>query len=324
MEYRRLGSSGLKVSALSFGSYVTFDAQLDTNLAAECMAAAWDAGVNFFDNAEAYGGGKSETIMGQVFADSGWDREQYVVSTKFFMGIHDGPNTRNTLNRKYLLGAIEGSLERLQLEYVDLAFCHRSDPDTPMEEVVWAMHDMVGRGHATYWGTSMWTEAELREAFTVADRLGLRRPVTEQPQYSMLERDRVEHEYASLYEEFGLGTTTWAPLRSGMLTGKYQDGIPADSRAAVPGYERLIERLTDPESIAKVAKLLDIAAEVDCPLSQLAIAWCLKNPNVSTVITGASRVAQVRENMAALEVVEALDDSVMAKIDAALASTIDR
>lgn len=282
------------------------------------MGAAWDAGVNFFDNAEAYGGGKSETIMGQVFADSGWAREQYVVSTKFFMGIQDGPNTRNTLNRKYLLGAIEGSLERLQLDYVDIAFCHRSDPDTPMEEVVWAMHDMVDRGHATYWGTSMWSETELREAYGVADRLGLRRPVTEQPQYSMLERDRVEDDYASLYEEFGLGITTWGPLKSGMLTGKYQDGIPADSRGEVRGYERLIERLTDPESIAKVAKLLDIAADVDCTMSQLAVAWCLKNPNVSTVITGASRVAQVHENMAALEVVEALDDTIMAKIDKAL------
>lgn len=318
MEYRRLGSSGLKVSALSFGSYVTFDAQLDTNLAADCMGAAWDAGVNFFDNAETYGGGKSETIMGQVFTDSGWAREQYVVSTKFFMGIQDGPNTRNTLNRKYLLSAIEGSLERLQLDYVDIAFCHRSDPDTPMEEVVWAMHDMVDRGHATYWGTSMWSETELREAYGVADRLGLRRPVTEQPQYSMLERDVVEDDYASLYEEFGLGITTWGPLKSGMLTGKYQDGIPADSRGEVPGYERLIERLTDPESMAKVAKLLNIAAEVDCPLSQLAIAWCLKNPNVSTVITGASRVAQVHENMAAMEVVEALDETIMVKIDKAL------
>ena len=203
MEYRRLGSSGLKVSALSFGSYVTFDAQLDTNLAADCMGAAWDAGVNFFDNAEAYGHGKSETIMGQVFADSGWAREQYVVSTKFFMGIRDGPNTRNTLNRKYLLSAIEGSLERLQLDYVDIAFCHRSDPD-----------------------------------YAVADRLGLRRPVTEQPEYSMLERDVVEDGYASLYQEFGPGITTWGPLKSGMLTGKYQDGVPPASRGEVPGYAR--------------------------------------------------------------------------------------
>lgn len=318
MEYRRLGSSGVKVSALSFGSYVTFDAQLDTNLAAECMGAAWDAGVNFFDNAEAYGGGRAETIMGEVFADSGWARDQYVVSTKFFMGIHDGPNTRNTLNRKYLLSAIEGSLERLQLDYVDIAFCHRSDPDTPMEEVVWAMHDMVERGQATYWGTSMWSEVELREAYAVADRLGLRRPVTEQPQYNMLERDRVEREYSSLYEEFGLGTTIWGPLRSGLLTGKYQDGVPTNSRATLPGYERLIERLTNRESIARVAKLLDIADALDCPLSQLAIAWCLKNPDVSTVITGASSVAQVHENLAAMDLVDALDDTVMADIDAAL------
>lgn len=323
MEYRRLGSSGLKVSALSFGAYVTFDAQLDVGLAADCMSAAWESGVNFFDNAESYGGGKAETVMGRVLAESGWPREQYVVSTKFFMGIHDGPNTRHTLNRKYLLGAIEGSLERLQLDHVDLVFCHRSDPTTPMEEIVWAMHDMVERGQATYWGTSMWSRAELRQAFAVADRLGLRRPVVEQPQYNLLERTRVEHDYAPLYEEFGLGTTTWSPLRSGLLTGKYQGGIPTESRATLRGYERLIGRLTDRASLATVDRLLDIAADLGCPLSQLAIAWCLKNPNVSTVITGASRVAQVHENMAALDVVELLDDAVMARIDRVLASSAE-
>ncbi len=319
MEYRRLGTSGLKVSALSFGSWVTFDTQLDTDRAASCMQAAWDSGVNFFDNAEAYAGGASETIMGNVFAQLEWPRHEYIVSTKFFFGIHDGPNTRNTLNRKYLLGAIEGSLERLGLDYVDIAYCHRCDPDTPMEEIVWAMHDMVDRGQATYWGTSMWSAAELREAYGVADRLGLRRPVTEQPQYSMLHRELVEDSYAPLYEEFGLGTTIWSPLASGILTGKYQDGIPDDSRAALPEYQWLADQLTDETNLARVAKLIPIADGLGCSMAQLAIAWCLKNSHVSTVITGASRASQVTENMAAMEVVEAIDDEAMAKIEEALA-----
>ncbi len=319
MQYRRLGSSGLKVSALSFGSWVTFDAQLDTGLAGECMEAAWKAGVNFFDNAEAYAGGKSETIMGKVFAEAGWPRHEYVVSTKFFFGIHDGPNMSQTLNRKYLMQAIEGSLTRLDLDFVDIAFCHRSDPDTPMEEVVWAMHDMVDRGFATYWGTSMWSAAELREAHAVAHRLGLRKPVTEQPEYSMLRRTWIEDEYAPLYDELGLGTTIWSPLASGMLTGKYLDGVPDDSRLALPGYEWLGERISNEVDTQRVRNLVPIAEELGCSMAQLAIAWCVKNPNVSTVITGASRVSQVTENLAALEVLDALDEQMMTRIASAIA-----
>lgn len=319
MDYRRLGSSGLKVSELSFGSWVTFNTQLDTDLAGNCMEAAWDAGVNFFDNAEAYDAGKSETIMGEVFAQVEWPRHQFVVSTKFFFGIHDGPNTRETLNRKYLGQAIEGSLERLGLDFVDIAYCHRCDPETPMEEIVWAMHDMVERGQATYWGTSMWTAVELREAHAVADRLGLRKPVTEQSEYSMLRRRMVEEEYAPLYEEIGLGNTIWSPLASGLLTGKYLDGVPEDSRLALAGYDWLSEALQLEENMAKVRNLVPIADDLGCSMAQLAIAWCLKNPHVSTVITGASRPSQVTENMAALEVVEKLDDPVMARIETAIA-----
>ena len=318
MEYRRLGTAGLKVSVLSFGSWVTFDTQLDNDLALDCMQTAWDAGVNFFDNAEAYAGGQSETIMGRAFAELGWPRNSYVVSTKFYWGLADGPNTRLTLNRKYLLSAIEASLERMGLEYVDLAFCHRSDPDTPMEEVVWAMHDMIERGHALYWGTSEWSAQEIRSAFEVAERLGLRPPVTEQPQYNMLNRARLEDEYAPLFEDFGIGTTIWSPLASGLLTGKYLEGIPDDSRAALDGYEWIKELVTAEDAVAKVRNLVPIADRIGCSMAQLAIAWAAKNPNVSTVITGASRASQVRENMAAMEVLSAIDAEVMAEVQAVL------
>jgi voltage-dependent potassium channel beta subunit len=318
MEYRRLGTAGLKVSVLSFGSWVTFDTQLDNDLALDCMQTAWDAGVNFFDNAEAYAGGQSETIMGRAFAELGWPRNSYVVSTKFYWGLADGPNTRLTLNRKYLLSAIEASLERMGLEYVDLAFCHRSDPDTPMEEVVWAMHDMIERGQALYWGTSEWSAQEIRSAFEVAERLGLRPPVTEQPQYNMLNRDRLEAEYAPLFDDFGIGTTIWSPLASGLLTGKYLDGIPNDSRAALDGYEWIKEMVTAEDAMVKVRNLVPIADRLGCSMAQLAIAWAAKNPNVSTVITGASRASQVRENMAAMEVLSAIDAEVMAEIQAVL------
>lgn len=318
MEYRRLGTAGLKVSVLSFGSWVTFDTQLDNDLALDCMQTAWDAGVNFFDNAEAYAGGQSETIMGRAFAELGWPRNSYVVSTKFYWGLADGPNTRLTLNRKYLLSAIEASLERMGLEYVDLAFCHRSDPDTPMEEVVWAMHDMIERGQALYWGTSEWSAQEIRSAFEVAERLGLRPPVTEQPQYNMLNRDRLEAEYAPLFDDFGIGTTIWSPLASGLLTGKYLDGIPNDSRAALDGYEWIKEMVTAEDAMVKVRNLVPIADRLGCSMAQLAIAWAAKNPNVSTVITGASRASQVRENMAAMEVLSAIDAEVMAEVQAVL------
>ncbi len=319
MNYNRLGNSGLKVSELSFGSWVTFSSQLDTGLARDCMEAAWDAGVNFFDNAEAYAGGKSEEIMGRVFKETGWAREQVVVSTKLYWGIQQGPNTKNTLNRKYLLEGIDGSLRRLDLDYVDLVFCHRSDPDTPMEEVCWAMHDMIERGKALYWGTSEWSGAELMEALDVCDRLGLRKPVMEQPQYHILERHKVEEDYLPVYERNGLGLTTWSPLASGLLTGKYNDGIPEDSRAAVKGYEWLADQLTNPDTLAKVRNLAPIAEELGCSMAQMAIAWCAANPHVSTVITGASRVEQVVQNMGALDVIPKMTNEVMTRIDAAVA-----
>jgi voltage-dependent potassium channel beta subunit len=314
MEYRRLGRSGLQVSVLSFGSWVTFGTQLDTALARDCLAAARDAGVNFFDNAEAYGGGESERIMGQAIAELGWKRETYVVSTKVFWGLTPGVNTGNTLNRKYLLHAIDGSLERFGLDFVDLLFCHRSDPQTPIEETVWTMSDIVSAGKAHYWGTSEWSADDIRAAWEVAERHHLHKPVMEQPQYNLFERRKVEREYRRLYEDIGLGLTIWSPLASGLLTGKYLDGIPDGSRASLPGYEWLKDVLTDPERNAKVRKLEDVADELGCSLSQLSIGWCAKNPHVSTVITGASSPDQVKENMGALDVLPKLDADVMARI----------
>jgi len=320
MRYRRLGASGLKVSELSLGSWVTYGNQLGTELARECMAAAYDAGVNFFDNAEVYAKGRSETIMGEVFRRGGWRRSSYLVSTKFYWGLDDGPNEKNTLNRKYLSQAIDGSLERLGLDYVDLVFCHRADPDTPIEETVRAMHDMIASGKALYWGTSEWSAAEIVTAWQIAEKHHLHKPVMEQPQYNLLHRDRVEKEYARLYRDLGLGTTTWNPLSSGLLTGKYDCGIPPGTRATLKGYEWLAERLTDQGKVATVRRLAPIATDLGCTLAQMSLAWCLKNPNVSTVITGASRPAQVVENMAALDVVGKLTPDVMATIEAALAA----
>ena len=314
MEYRRLGGTGLKVSVLSFGSWVTFGPQLAGNLAEDCLAAAHDAGVNFFDNAEGYEAGKSETIMGEAIRSLGWPRYSYVVSTKLFWGLHKEVNMRNTLNRKYLMQAIDGSLERMGLDFVDLVYCHRPDPDTPVEETVWAMSDMISAGKALYWGTSEWSAATLREAWDVAERHHLHKPVVEQPQYNLLWRDRVEQEYAPLYEGIGLGLTTWSPLASGLLTGKYLDGVPEGSRASLPGYEWLRNLLTDEDRNATVAQLAAVADDLGCSLAQLSIAWCVKNPHVSSVITGASRVEQVHENLSALEVVPLLDDDVMGRI----------
>ncbi len=320
MRYRRLGASGLRLSELSLGSWVTYGNQLGEDLAREIMAAAYDAGVNFFDNAEVYAKGQAETIMGSVFRKLGWRRSSYVVSTKFFWGLHDRPNEKSTLNRKYLRQAIDGSLARLGLDYVDLVFCHRPDPETPLEETVGAMHDMIASGKALYWGTSEWSAAEIAAAWHVAERHHLAKPVMEQPQYNMLHRARVEQEYARLYRDIGLGTTVWSPLASGLLTGKYNQGIPPESRGALKGYEWLQERLTDPRKLAVARGLMPVAADLGCTLAQLALAWCLKNPHVSTVITGASRPAQVAENMGALDVVAKLDAVVMARIDAVLAA----
>jgi voltage-dependent potassium channel beta subunit len=319
MDYRRLGASGLKVSELSFGSWVTYGNQLGTDVARECMAAAHDSGVNFFDNAEVYARGEAEVIMGEALAKLGWRRSSYLVSTKFYWGLHDGPNEKNTLNRKYLMQAIDGSLARLKLDHVDLVFCHRADPDTPIEETVYAMHDIVASGKALYWGTSEWNASDIMAAWQIAERHHLHKPVMEQPQYNILHRERVEKEYAPLYRTIGLGTTTWSPLASGLLTGKYNDGIPSGSRGTVQGYEWLAERLQDPARLSSVKRLAPIASDLGCTMAQLALAWCLKNPHVSTVITGASRAAQVVENMKALTVVPLLDADVMARIEKAAA-----
>ena len=256
--------------------------------------------------------------MGEVFKKAGWRRASYVVSTKFYWGLNDGPNERNTLNRKYLRQAIDGSLKRLQMDYVDLVFCHRPDPNTPIEETVFAMHDMVSAGKALYWGTSEWSAAEIMAAWQIAERHHLHKPHMEQPQYNMLHREKVEKEYARLYDDIGLGLTIWSPLASGLLTGKYNAGLPGDSRAALPGYEWLRPMLTDPNRLNTVKALEPVAADLGCTMGQLAIAWCVKNPHVSTVITGASRASQVTENMKALDVVPNLTADVMAQIDTIL------
>ena len=320
MLYRRLGRAGIKVSALSFGSWVTYGNQLGTDSARECMTAAYDAGVNFFDNAEVYAKGQSETIMGEVLAKAGWRRSSYLVSTKFFWGLHDGPNEKATLNRKYLLQGIDASLKRLKLDYVDLVYCHRADPDTSIEETVHAMHDIVTSGRAVYWGTSEWTAAEIAEAWHIADRRNMHKPVVEQPQYNLFHRERVEKEYARLYDDIGLGTTIWSPLASGLLTGKYNDGVPPGSRGTLKGYEWLAERVTDPAKLAVVRRLAPIARDLGCTLAQMSLAWCLKNPRVSSVITGASRASQVVENLKALDVVAKLTPDAMARIEAVVAA----
>ena len=315
MNYRRLGRSGLQVSELSLGSWVTYGNQIDRRKARECLAAARDAGVNFFDNAEVYAGGKSEEIMGHALKSLGWARISYVVSTKFFWGLAEAPNQYHTLNRKYLLNAIDGSLLRLQLDYVDLVYCHRPDPNTPIEETVWAMSDMITRGKALYWGTSEWSADEIRAACEIGARHHLHQPVVEQPQYNLFHRKRVEQEYRRLYEDLGLGLTTWSPLASGLLTGKYRHGVPAGSRAQLQGYDWLREQLTDPAKNDIVEKLDHIAGELGCNVGQLAIAWVLTNPHVSSVITGASRVEQIVENMHALDVVARLVPDVKQHIE---------
>jgi voltage-dependent potassium channel beta subunit len=316
MEYRRLGRAGLKVSALSFGSWVTYGNQMDTRLARECMAAAWDAGVNFFDNAEIYAQGQSETIMGQVLKELQWPRQRYIVSTKFYWGLGKAPNEKNTLNRKYLHHAIDASLKRFDLDFVDLVYCHRADPETPIEETVFAMHDIIARGKALYWGTSMWPAADIRAAWDLADRHHLHKPIVEQPEYNLFSRKKVEVEYARLYDDIGLGLTTWSPLSSGLLTGKYRTGVPAGSRATLQNYAFLKDRLLDEKKNAIVVRLGGIADELGCSLAQLALAWCVSNRHVSTVITGASRPEQVVENMKAMEIVPRIDAELRARIDA--------
>jgi voltage-dependent potassium channel beta subunit len=327
MQYRPLGRSGLRVSTFSLGSWVTYHNQVDTGQAVEMMAAAFDAGVNFFDNAEVYAAGRSEEIMGRALRQLAWPRLNYVVSTKFFWGLDregDAVNRKDTLNRKYLMQAIDGSLKRFGLEHVDLVYCHRSDPHTPIEETVRAMSDIITQGKALYWGTSEWSAADIRAAWHLADRHGWHKPVVEQPQYHLFHRRRVEEEYARLYEDIGLGLTTWSPLASGLLTGKYQGGIPEGSRGALDSMGFLREGLTNPGKNAAVALLAPIAAELGGTLAQLALAWAAKNPRVSSVITGASKVSQVQANLGALALLDRLTPEVLARIDAATAALADR
>jgi voltage-dependent potassium channel beta subunit len=322
MQYRRLGRSGLQVSELSLGSWVTYHTQVDTGAAKEMLAAAMDAGVNFFDNAEAYAGGQSEVVMGEAIKALKWPRLNYIVSTKFFWGLDregHATNRKDTLNRKYLLHAIDGSLQRMGLDFIDLVYCHRPDPHTPIEETVWAMSDMIQRGKALYWGTSEWSAAEIRAAWDIADKHHLHKPVMEQPQYHLFHRKRVEEEYARLYEDTGLGLTTWSPLASGLLTGKYRGGVPAGSRGALQGMEFLHKGLLDSARNEAVAKLEPIARDLGGSVAQLAIAWVNRNPRVSTVILGASKLAQLQDNLGALALTPKLTPEVLARIDAATA-----
>jgi len=319
MQYRRLGPSGLRLSTLSLGSWVTYHNQVDTGAAVEMMAAAFDAGINFFDNAEGYAAGRSEEVMGQALKQLGWPRLNYVVSTKFFWGLDrqgDAVNRKDTLNRKYLMQAIDGSLRRFGLDHIDLIYCHRPDLHTPVEETARAMSDIIDQGKALYWGTSEWPADDIRAAWAVADRHGWHKPVMEQTQYNLFHRKRVEHEYARLCTDLGLGLTTWSPLASGLLTGKYRDGVPPGSRGAMAGMAFLQDGLLNPARNAAVARLEPIAAELGGTLAQLAIAWAAKNPRVSSVITGASRLDQLQSNLGALAVLEKLTPEAMAHIDA--------
>ena len=318
MQYRRLGRSGLQLSELSLGSWVTYHNQVDVTAAREMLALAMDSGVNFFDNAEAYAAGMSESVMGDAIKALKWPRLNYVVSTKFFWGLDregDSINRKNTLNRKYLMQAIDGSLKRMGLDFIDLVYCHRPDPLTPIEETVRAMSDMISQGKALYWGTSEWSADEIRAAWTIADRQHLHKPVMEQPQYHLFHRKRVEQEYKRLIEDTGLGLTTWSPLASGLLTGKYRNGVPPGSRGSLEGMGFLVTGLTDAARNAALAQLEVIAAELGCSLSQLAIAWAARNPAVSTVITGASNLQQLRDNLGALKVLPQLTPEVMARIE---------
>jgi voltage-dependent potassium channel beta subunit len=316
MEYRFLGRSGIKVSALSLGAWVTYGEQVGEQVALECMTAAYEAGVNFFDNAEAYGNGSAEIVMGNVLKRAGWKRSDVVISTKLFWG-GDGPNNSG-LSRKHITEGMHAALKRLQLDYVDLVFCHRPDMFTPIEETVWSMNLLIQQGKAFYWGTSEWSAQEIMEAYAVARREHLIPPTMEQPQYHMFHRQRVEGEYIRLYRQIGLGTTIWSPLASGLLTGKYNNGIPEGTRATLEGYDWLRKRFESDKTrqqIGKVRQLTKVAEEIGCTMAQMALAWCLKNPNVSTVITGASRESQVHENLKALDVVPLLTMDVMQCIE---------
>lgn len=319
MEYRRLGKAGVQVSALSFGSWVTFGNQVNNEVARQCIVHAYENGINFFDNAEVYAKGQSEIVMGEILHKMAWSRDSYLVSSKVFWG-GDKPN-QNGLSRKHVTEACHAALKRLQLDYLDFYFCHRPDRNTPMEETVWAMHNLVQQGKVLYWGTSEWSAQEIQEAIMVARVNHLVPPTMEQPQYNMFVRHKVEIEYRKLLEEYGYGTTTWSPLSSGILSGKYNDGMPEGARLGMGDMQRLKERLLTPANIEKVKQIALVAADLGTSAACLAIAWCLKNPHVSTVITGATKVEQLRQNLQALEVLPKLDDAVMERISAVIGTT---
>lgn len=316
MEYRRLGKSGLQVSALSFGSWLTFGKQIGDTTAKDLMHFAYDNGINFFDNAEAYAGGQSELVMGEILNKAGWSRDTFVVSSKVYWG-GTKPNQLG-LSRKHVFEACHAALKRLQVDFLDLYFCHRPDKNTPVEETVWAMHNLIQQGKILYWGTSEWSAQEIQEAFTVARQYNLIAPTMEQPQYNMLVRERVEIEYSKLYRDYGLGTTIWSPLCSGVLTGKYNDGFKDDTRLGIDGLDWLKDRVLAEENLNKVRSLTAFAKELGTSMPLLALAWCLKNPQVSTVILGASKMYQLEENIKALEVVPLLTPEVIVKIEAIL------
>lgn len=316
MEYQNLGKSGLQVSRLSFGTWLTFGSGIKDNTAEDLMACAYDNGVNFFDNAEVYAHGRSEIAMGEILKKFGWPRDSYIVSSKAFFGaVKDPLPTQRGNNRKHLSEACDAALKRIQVDYLDLFFCHRPDKQTPIEETVWAMHQLIMQGKILYWGTSEWSAQEIMEAHMVAREHHLIGPVMEQPQYNMLHREKVEVEYSQIYKTVGLGTTIWSPLASGILTNKYANGMPDGSRFADEKNEWLREARFKEEDILKTGELNKIAEELDMSMAQLAIAWCLKNDNVSTVILGASKVAQLEENLAAGDKVDRLTQEVLERIE---------
>lgn len=318
MEYRRLGKSGLQVSALSLGSWLTFGKQISDEVATELMVKAYDHGVNFFDNAEIYAQGKSEIVMGKILKKVGWPRDSYIVSSKVFFGKGGELPTQKGLNRKHVMEACHEALERLQVDYLDLFFCHRPDKQTPIEETVWTMHNLIQQGKILYWGTSEWSAQEIMEAHMVAKQYNLIGPVMEQPQYNMFHREKVEVEYSQIYKTVGLGTTIWSPLASGILSGKYNDGFPEGTRLGMEGLDWLKEKSLTEERVAKTRELTQIAEEVGTTMPRMALAWCLKNPDVSTVILGASKVHHLEENLKALDDVAKLDDAIMERVEAIL------
>ena len=319
MEYRRLGKSGLKVSVFSFGSWVTFSNQLNEKAATELMEYAYDNGINFFDNAEIYANGNSEIIMGKIFKKTGWSRDTYILSSKVFWG-GEKP-TQIGLSRKHITDGCHAALKRLQVEYIDLFFCHRPDPETPIEETVRAMDVLIQQGKVLYWGTSKWEAEQITEAYEIAEKFNLTPPTMEQPEYNLFNRGKIEKDYLPLYKKYGLGTTIWSPLASGLLTGKYNHGIPSNSRAYVKGYEWLKEQFESEETIQKIGKVKElqpIAERLEISLTQLALGYCLKNPNVSTIILGASKKEQLKENLGTLSIINKITDSTIKDINKVL------